>query len=109
MFEIIRYTDRRGRDVLETWLDSLQDERAVSIIITRLNRLLMGNFGDSKGVGSGVNELRIDFGPGYRVYYSRVGSKIILLLGGGSKKRQSRDIANAILNLSDYTKGKDEN
>jgi putative addiction module killer protein len=58
----------------------------------RLNRIRLGNFGDCKSVGRGVEELRIDFGPGYRLYYGRQGSTVVVLLGGGDKRTQTRDI-----------------
>ena len=59
---------------------------------TRIDRLELGNFGDWRSVGEGVSELRVDFGPGYRVYYGRDGAELVILLGGGTKKRQARDI-----------------
>ena len=66
-----------------------------------------GNFGDSKSVGGGVRELRIHYGPGYRVYYGQDGDRLIILLGGGSKKRQSQDIAQAIARWETYQEKKD--
>ena len=64
-------------------------------VLTRLDRVELGNFGDWKSVGGGVSELRLDVGPGYRVYFGRDGKDIVILLGGGTKKRQVRDIENA--------------
>ena len=64
-------------------------------IQTRIDRLALGSFGDYKGVGKGVSELRIDFGPGYRVYYGADGERLVISLGGGTKKRQARDISRA--------------
>jgi putative addiction module killer protein len=87
---------RRVRPVpFHDWLDSVRDRRAVGIVRARLNRIRVGNFGDCKAVGGGVEELRIDFGPGYRVYYGREGSVVVVLLCGGDKKTQAKDIAKA--------------
>lgn len=72
----------------------------------RLNRIRLGNFGDCKSVGSGVEELRIDFGPGYRVYYAREGSLVVVLLGGGSKRTQRRDILTAQKYWKEYLDAK---
>lgn len=77
------------------WLSSLKDLRAVSIVRARLNRIRLGNFGDCKPVGGGVDELRINFGPGYRVYFGRDGALVVVLLCGGSKRAQAKDIARA--------------
>jgi putative addiction module killer protein len=77
------------------WLASLRDGRTVGIVRARLNRVRLGNFGDCKSVGSGVEELRIDYGPGYRIYYARQGPLIVVLLGGGDKSTQARDILTA--------------
>lgn len=74
------------------WLSRLRDQRAVAKIAARVDRLALGNAGDVKPVGSGVSELRIDYGPGYRVYFTRVGAKIVLLLCGGDKTTQQSDI-----------------
>lgn len=80
----------------EEWYYSLKDSKTRQLILARLARLRAGNLGDWKSVGSGVFELRIDFGPGYRVYFGRSGKTIIVLLGGGDKKSQSTDIESAI-------------
>jgi putative addiction module killer protein len=74
------------------WIDSIKDVRTRAIIRARLIRIRHGNLGDCKPVGDGVHEFRIDFGPGYRVYFGRRGDMIIILLGGGSKKTQRADI-----------------
>src|ERR1700690_1599213 len=69
--------------------------RTVGVVRARLNRIRLGNFGDCKPIGGGVEELRIDFGPGYRVYYGREGPVVGVLLGGGDKRTQTRDILTA--------------
>lgn len=78
------------------WLDDLRDLRARARIQVRLERLAAGNAGDVKPVGEGVSELRIDYGSGYRVYFKKRGVNIILLLAGGNKKTQSKDIRTAL-------------
>src|SRR5712671_3487845 len=92
--EILLY--RRGKSTpFSEWLASIGNARAVGIVRARLNRIRLGNFGDSKPVGGGVEELRIDFGPGYRVYFGRSRPAIVLVLCAGSKKTQARDIQQA--------------
>jgi putative addiction module killer protein len=91
-----------GKDVIGEWLARLRDDRAHARILVRLNRLSAGNFGDCKPLREGVSELRIDYGPGYRLYYSQLGRICILLLCGGDKRAQSADIARAVKYLQDY-------
>ena len=92
--EVLLY--RAGRSTpFSDWLTSLKDARAVGKVRARLNRIRLGNFGDCKYVGDGVQELRIDFGLGYRVYFGREGSLVVILLCGGSKVTQARDILKA--------------
>lgn len=86
----------RKTEAFASWLDDLDDVRARARVLVRLERLAEGNPGDVKPVGEGVSELRIDYGPGYRVYFTRVGQKIVVLLGGGTKKTQDADIRSAI-------------
>ena len=82
--------------VFGNWIDGLRDVRAVAKIDASEDQsFARGNFGDSKSVGGGVSELRIDYGPGYRVYFSRAGDKIVILLCGGDKSTQSKDINRA--------------
>ena len=76
----------------DRWLRRLKDRRAVARVLVRVDRLAAGNAGDAKPVGHGVSELRIDYGPGYRVYYLREGERLILLLTGGDKSSQQTDI-----------------
>ncbi len=86
MFEILK------TDNFTKWLDGLRDVRARAIVLVRIERLAVGNSGDVKPVGEGVSELRIDYGLGYRVYYKQHGPKVIILLVGGDKRTQARDI-----------------
>ncbi|UTD27878.1 addiction module antitoxin RelB [Bradyrhizobium sp. WD16] len=87
-------------DVRETpdftnWLAGLSDQRARLQIVRRISRVAAGNFGDAKSVGGAVSELRIDHGPGYRLYYTRRGKAVVILLCGGDKRTQSKDIRKA--------------
>ncbi len=100
--EIRHYISRAGRDVFDEWLTHLRDTRAQAKIAVRVNRLAVGNFGDCKALGAGLYELRIAWGPGYRVYYAMVGRVCVLLLCGGDKRKQSADIARALEYLCDY-------
>ncbi len=102
VIEIRRYVTRTGKDVFGDWLARLADNRARALILARIDRLAVGNFGDSKRLHGGVSELRIDFGPGYHVYYAMVGKACVLLLCGGDKRKQSSDIQRAIEYLRDY-------
>jgi putative addiction module killer protein len=79
-------------DTFSSWLRGLNDVNAELRIVSRIRRMELGNPGDVKSVGEGVSEMRIDYGPGYRLYYTRRGSAVIILLCGGDKKSQSRDI-----------------
>lgn len=88
--------DVRKTKVFADWLDGLRDARAKARILVRIRRLSLGNFGDWKSVGDGVSELRINYGPGYRVYLTRQGNSVVILLAGGTKKSQTRDIKRAI-------------
>lgn len=83
---------------------ALNDERARAKINIRIARMAAGNFGDCKSVGNGLFELRIDYGPGYCLYFARIGPAIVLLLCGGDKRRQSADIKRAALFLEDHQK-----
>ncbi|MET0172450.1 MAG: type II toxin-antitoxin system RelE/ParE family toxin [Agrobacterium vaccinii] len=95
MFEIRHYLTATGADPIADWLRDIRDAQAKIAIIRRLNRLEQGNFGNFKPLRDGVHELRIDVGPGYRVYYARAGKVVMLLLFGGSKRTQNTDIDRA--------------
>ncbi len=86
----------RKTDVYARWLDGLRDVRARARILVRVERLAAGNPGDVRPVGEGVSELRIDYGPGYRVYFKQHGRTIIVLLAGGDKRTQTQDIETAL-------------
>ena len=101
-FEIRHYVSRSGKDEFDEWLSELADARAQAKIATRIDRIAVGNFGDCKSLGKGLHELRIGWGPGYRVYYAMVGRACVLLLCGGDKRKQSSDIARAAECLKDY-------
>jgi putative addiction module killer protein len=85
---------RRTPDFI-AWLRALRDVQGRARIIKRVDRLAGGNFGDSKSIGDGVSELRLDFGPGYRIYYTRRGDVVVILLCGGDKASQAHDIERA--------------
>lgn len=102
MLDIRRYSAAEGDEPLTDWLASLRDLRARARIETRFARLALGNFGDSKSLRDGVHELRIDIGPGYRIYYARHGHMIVLLLCGGDKRTQETDINRAVTYWQDF-------
>ena len=82
--------------VFDAWLNQLKDKQAVIRIQMRIDRAELGNFGDVKPVAEGVSEMRIDFGPGYRIYFVQRGIEVVILLAGGSKATQDRDIKMAL-------------
>ncbi|MHB1292261.1 MAG: type II toxin-antitoxin system RelE/ParE family toxin [Sulfuricella sp.] len=94
--QIRDYVTEEGRDPYKDWLASLADRMAKAQIAARVQRLTSENFGDCKPLAGGVWELRIDTGPGYRVYYARAGKSLILLLVGGDKRKQQSDIETAL-------------
>ena len=102
MIEVRHYVSRAGKDVFDDWLTRLADVRAQAVIASRINRLAAGNFGDCKSLGKGLFELRIDWGPGYRVYYAVIGKECVLLLCGGDKRKQASDVDRALEYLRDY-------
>ncbi len=102
MIEIREYQTANGRNPFAEWLKTLCDRQAVKAVTARLTRLQAGNRGDWKPVGAGVFELRIDAGPGYRVYCGRDGKTLVLLLCGGDKRTQTKDIERAHDYWKDY-------
>lgn len=102
VFTIRHYLTGDERDPFQEWLRKLRDPLTKGRVIRRVNRLEMGNFGDHKFCRDGVWELRIDPGPGYRVYYTLTGNTVVLLLCGGSKKSQDADIERAIAYWDDW-------
>jgi len=99
--ETIEYLDLRGRSPFGEWFAKLE-AKAAAKVVSALARLVEGNVSNVKSVGGGVAEVRIDYGPGYRIYFGREGDKIVVLLGGGTKQRQRRDIENARSRWHDY-------
>jgi putative addiction module killer protein len=95
VYEIVRYQREDGGEPYTVWFRGLRDAAAKMSIARRLRRVETGNFGDSKPVGEGVSELRIDTGPGYRVYFGMRGTSIVILLCGGDKSSQDSDIVKA--------------
>ncbi len=101
-YEVEVYQTEEDRSPFPEWIRNLRDSTARARIRTRLARLRLGNFGDTNSLGGGLHELRIDHGPGYRIYFSRAGDRLVLLLCGGSKRTQSRDIEQARIFWRDY-------
>jgi putative addiction module killer protein len=93
--EIRNYIDPDGRVPFREWFNSLQNKKVQTIVLNRLNRVSLGNLGDCKHLGEGIYELRIHYGPGYRVYFGDLEGVIVILLCGGTKRSQSRDIKRA--------------
>lgn len=106
MVEVRHFLTNTGRSVFAEWFNALNDKKAQSIITARITRMTAGNFGDSKQVQGAVRELRIDYGPGYRIYYAVTGSTVVLLLCGGDKRRQSADIQRAVDYWTDFKERK---
>lgn len=102
MFEVLDYLSPEGKDLYIEWLAGLADRQARARILVRVQRMAAGNFGDCKPLQDGVWELRIDWGPGYRVYYAQAGKRLILLLAGGDKRKQQADIAQALERWHDW-------
>ncbi len=100
--EIEIYETPSRKRPFEGWIQDIREIHTRAKILTRLDRLMLGNFGDCKMIGEGVHELRIHYGSGIRIYYARVGNKVILLLCGGDKGSQAKDIKKAKEYLKDY-------
>lgn len=107
MVQVLEFLDERGGSPFGQWFEKLNAQAAAKVG-TALYRLEQGNFSAVKGVGSGVFEFRIDSGPGYRIYFGKDGETIVILLGGGTKKRQGHDIEAALSCWQDYKKRKRE-
>lgn len=103
--EVLEYLDPSGHSPHKKWFDSLNAQAAAKVAIG-VARLVQGNFSNVKGVGGGVHEDRLDFGPGYRMYFGKDGDCLVILLGGGMKARQQKDIDLAIARWQDYKKRK---
>lgn len=101
-FEISLFQTETGVSPFEDWFQSLKDEKTRSIVRARLARVRLGNFGDRKPVGEGVMELRVQHGPGYRIYYAMSGRTVVLLLTAGDKSTQKKDIKKAISYWNEY-------
>lgn len=104
MYQVIDYLTENGRDPFKDWLANLSDRQAQARVLVRVQRMAAGNYGDSRPIGEGVWELRIDYGPGYRVYYARAGEKLLLLLIGGDKRKQQADIDKALEYWNDWNR-----
>ena len=107
MIEIREYVDETGKSPFARWHDRL-DPRAAAKVTTALYRLEQGNFSNTKGIGSGILEYKIDFGPGYRIYFGRDGERLVIILGGGTKKRQQQDINAAKAYWQEYNARKNK-
>jgi putative addiction module killer protein len=105
LVELRGYIDDKGKKRFALWLESLDAVAAAKVTIA-LTRMEHGNFSNAKGVGTGVYEYKIDFGPGYRIYFGRDGDRLVILIGGGTKKRQARDIRAAQECWADYKRRK---
>jgi putative addiction module killer protein len=100
--ELVEYQEPDGSVPFRAWLTKLKDRTARARIDARLLRIRRGNCGDAKSVGDGVHELRVDYGPGYRVYFAPVGDRVVVLLIGGDKRTQAADIKKAKKYWSTY-------
>jgi putative addiction module killer protein len=100
--EIVHYLNAAGADPFQSWLDELEDVKARVAVLRRVDRLAAGSFGDHKFLSNGVCELRLDLGPGYRVYFGRHGTALVLLLCGGTKRTQRSDIDRAARFFADF-------
>ena len=107
MIDVREYLDPKGRSPYGAWFSRLNPQAAAKVA-TALTRLSVGNFSNVKGVGSGLFEFKIDFGPGYRVYFGKDGDVLVILLGGGTKIRQQRDIDSALTNWQHFKRRKQE-
>jgi putative addiction module killer protein len=107
MIKVREYLDVNGRSFFAKWFGGLNAPAAAKVT-TALVRIEQGNFSNAKSVGSGVYEYKIDFGPGYRIYFGKDGETIVILLGGGTKKHQDKDIEIAQYHWNEYKRRKAE-
>ena len=107
--EICFYETRNRKQPFSEWLENLGDAKALARIKSGIERLANGNLGDSKSLGWGVHEYRIHFGPGYRIYYANAGKVVLLLLCGGTKRGQGKDIERALSYWRDYLEREEKN
>lgn len=107
-FSVLHYRTATGRIPYQDWLAKLKDKTAKAAVVRRTIRIELGDLGDRKSVGDGVSELRLDVGPGYRVYYGMTGKTVVLLLLGGDKGSQERDIARAKAYWKDFQERYDQ-
>jgi len=105
MTNVVEYEDENGKHPFSKWFSSL-DVQAALKIRTAISRMESSNFSNVKPVGQGVSEYKLTFGPGYRIYFGKDGERLVILLGGGTKKRQNRDIENAQLLWKTYKQRK---
>ena len=105
VIDIREYLAADGRSPYRKWFDDLNSQAAAKVAIG-VTRMAQGNFSNAKAVGSGLHEYRIDFGPGYRIYFGKDGERLVILLGGGTKKRQQEDIRHAQALWADYNRRK---
>jgi putative addiction module killer protein len=96
------YSNQEGKQPFTEWLNSLKDKQGADKILLRIRRIQLGNLGDHKFIADGVFELRVQFGPGYRVYFGRADNRVILILCGGDKGSQNSDIQQALQYWKDY-------
>ncbi len=101
MIEVREHLDQGGHSPFAAWSDRLTREAAAKVAAA-LARIQQGNLSNAKGVGAGVHEYRIEFGPGYRIYFGKDGNRLVILVGGGTKKRQQEDINTAQARWRDY-------
>jgi putative addiction module killer protein len=106
-YSLRHYVAASGKRPFAEWLYSLSDRNAAARVQIRLDRLRLGNFGDARSLGNGLSELRIDIGPGYRVYFMVEGRSVVMLLCGGDKSTQQKDIRRAREYLTDYRRRTD--
>jgi putative addiction module killer protein len=103
--EILEYLDRNGRSPYAEWFESLSAPAGAKVAVA-ITRLAQGNFSNVKGVGGGIYECRVNVGPGFRIYFGKDGERLVILLAGGTKKRQQKDIEDAMARWQDYKKRK---